>query len=105
MAEEPSKLRSRWIHKQLKTLERKKNGKVEHTQGEHDDDIFSYLIGRYAMTFASINLFRRKRYSNQERGGENTSRPTIVTERVRSFNDLIKESNNKAMKIFSLNRL
>jgi hypothetical protein len=106
VAEEPSKLRSRWIHKQLKTLERKKNGKVEHTQGEHDDDIFSYLIGRYAMTFASINLFRRKRYAHQERGGENAYvRPTVVTERVRTLDDLIKESNNKARKIFSLNRL
>lgn len=110
VAEEPSKLRSRWIHKQLKTLERKKNGKVEHTQGEHDDDIFSYLLGRYAMTFQSINLFRRKRYMNHEMRGDdeenpNRYRPTIVVDRTRTFDELIKETNNKAAKIFSLNRL
>lgn len=36
---------------EIKTLERKKNGKIEHAAGKHDDQLFSYLIGLYPLLF------------------------------------------------------
>lgn len=35
------------IYTQLSQLERKKNGRIEHTSNGHDDQIFSYLVAMY----------------------------------------------------------
>lgn len=36
------------IQDQIRTLQRKKNGKIEHRQGFHDDDLMAYLLCVYA---------------------------------------------------------
>lgn len=38
---------SPWIMNELKTLEVKKSGRIEHTSNGHDDTIFSYLLALY----------------------------------------------------------
>lgn len=38
---------SPWIMNELKTLEVKRSGKIEHTSNGHDDTIFSYLLALY----------------------------------------------------------
>lgn len=43
------------IHDELQTMEVKKNGKVEHAQGCHDDQVFSYLMALYVW-YDGINL-------------------------------------------------
>lgn len=48
---EYDKLISENIYKDLVTLERKKNGKIEHAVGKHDDCIMSYLIFRWAVYY------------------------------------------------------
>lgn len=35
------------LHHELETMETKKNGKVEHCDGGHDDQVFSYLMAMY----------------------------------------------------------
>lgn len=43
------------LHDELQTMEVKKNGKVEHADGCHDDQVFSYLMGLYVW-YDGINL-------------------------------------------------
>lgn len=43
------------IHSELETMEVKKNGKVEHADGSHDDQIFSYLMALYVW-YDGVNL-------------------------------------------------
>jgi hypothetical protein len=48
------------IIKELKTLERKKTGKIEHTSGEHDDSVMAFLIFQYASTLSTFKRFINK---------------------------------------------
>lgn len=43
------------LHDELETMETKKNGKVEHSDGAHDDQIFSYLMALYVW-YDGVNL-------------------------------------------------
>ena len=43
------------LHSELETMETKKNGKVEHADGSHDDQIFSYLMA-LRVWYDGINL-------------------------------------------------
>lgn len=49
--ERPEMIISDSIFKEIKTLERKKNGKIEHRDGCHDDCLMSYLIGLYMILY------------------------------------------------------
>ena len=49
---------NREIFKELKTLQRKSNGKIEHSAAGHDDLLFSYLIGVYALRYESTSMKR-----------------------------------------------
>lgn len=49
--ERPEIIISDNIFKEIKTLERKKNGKIEHRDGCHDDCLMSYLIGLYMILY------------------------------------------------------
>lgn len=49
---------NREIFKELKTLQRKSNGKIEHSVAGHDDLLFSYLIGVYALRYESTSMKR-----------------------------------------------
>ena len=41
------------IYEELKGMEIKKNGKVEHADGKHDDQVFSYLMALYVWYFGT----------------------------------------------------
>jgi hypothetical protein len=64
--EEPQTFRLKLILTELKTLERKRNGKIEATGSgsgtntAHDDSIMAYLIGRYAMMLPSFSYFKHR---------------------------------------------
>ena len=42
------------LHHEMESMEVKKNGKVEHSQNSHDDQVFSYLM---ALVVSSIRLY------------------------------------------------
>jgi len=46
------------IYEELKTLEIKKNGRIEHADGAHDDQVFSYLLALYVW-YEGKNLMER----------------------------------------------
>lgn len=48
---EYDKLVSENIYKDLVTLERKRNNKIEHAAGKHDDSLMAYLIFRWAVYY------------------------------------------------------
>lgn len=51
--ERPELIISENIFNEIKTLERKKNGKIEHKDGTHDDCLMSYLIGMYMILYGN----------------------------------------------------
>jgi len=57
--------RSPEIIEDIAGLERKKNGKIEHSSVTHDDSLFSYLIVRYVFSYGN-NLGRFNIYKNPE---------------------------------------
>lgn len=48
-------------------LQRKKNGKIEHSEGGHDDNLFSYLMARYVFCYGTnLSRFRiYKKFNNK----------------------------------------
>ena len=50
---EPEVVVSKYIYENIKNLERKKTGKIEHREGEKDDVLFAYLVVRYMVAFGS----------------------------------------------------
>ena len=101
------------INKELKTLERKKTGKIEHADGCHDDNTFSFLIGRYAMTCSTYANFKNRIYMRKnnlvKEDDENSTkivvRPSKSTIKVIDASEISsKNFNNGARKIFNLNR-
>ena len=50
--DEPEVITCPFIFSDIRNLERKKNGKIEHRDKQHDDNLFSYLLGRWALGFA-----------------------------------------------------
>jgi hypothetical protein len=57
ISEQPELICSQWIFDDIRNLERKKTGKIEHRQGEHDDNLMSYLFVRYVLAYGN-NLAR-----------------------------------------------
>ena len=47
----PELINNTSIMDEIKTLQRKRTGKIEHADGKHDDQLFSYLIGLYPLLF------------------------------------------------------
>lgn len=64
----PEVFNNRDIFKELKTLERKKTGKIEHSESGHDDILMSYLIGMYAILFEqeSMKRFLKNIYDDED---------------------------------------
>jgi len=54
---EPEKLATPNLFSDIKGLERDSKGKIGHGVGLHDDSLFSYLVGRYALAYGT-NLAR-----------------------------------------------
>jgi len=105
--EEPHTIRCRHTYEELKTLERKNNGKVEHANGAHDDFIMSMLVGRYAASFDSFRMFKRRVCAAALRERRSVAvaeeKQTTITERVVSSEELELKSDPKMRRIFSLN--
>jgi hypothetical protein len=51
--ETPEVFTSKLIFNEIRTLERNKKGKIEHRQGCHDDVLFSWLVGCYALLYGT----------------------------------------------------
>jgi hypothetical protein len=48
------------VFRDIRNLERKANGKIEHRSGESDDSLFAYLIARYVLAYGkNLNKFMR----------------------------------------------
>lgn len=101
------------INKELKTMERKNTGKIEHAEGCHDDNVFSFLIGRYAMSCSTYNSFKNRIYmqkNNLVKDEEDDPTKIVVrasrsTEKRLDAAEISKSmSINKARSIFNLNR-
>jgi len=105
--EEPHTIRSRFTYEELKTLERKSNGKVEHSNGAHDDFLMSMLIGRYAASFDSFKMFKRRVCASSLRERKSVAVPeekmTTITEHIISSEENVVHDDLKMRKIFSLN--
>lgn len=107
VADEPHLFRCRHTYNELKTIERKNNGKVEHAQGAHDDFLMSYLIGRYGASFESFKMFKRRVCASSIRERKDVARSeeknTVVIETTRSIEDYLDRGDSKMRKVFSLN--
>lgn len=68
-------LNSKRIVDDIAGLERKKNGKIEHGELSHDDNLFSYLIIRwlwaYGINLAHFFIYNKKKDITDEETGEN----------------------------------
>jgi len=53
VTDEYEKIVSKELYKELVSLERKKNGKIEHCSNGHDDSIMAYLFFRYAVFYGT----------------------------------------------------
>lgn len=78
---------------ELKTLERKKNGKIEHAAGKHDDQLFSYLIGLYPL-LRDNNIGH---FVKDVSDGDNEKTPEEKRETNRNINNL-KQFNDAIVK-------
>jgi hypothetical protein len=57
--EEPESITSTKVFENIKGLKRNKKGKIEHASDGHDDNLFSYLMVRYALAFGeNLNHFQ-----------------------------------------------
>lgn len=64
--ERPELINNDFIFKEIKTLERKKNGKIEHKSGCHDDCLMSYLVGMYMILYGNnSSKFIKVTHTNQ----------------------------------------
>jgi hypothetical protein len=71
---DPAAFRLKAIVDQIATLERTKNGKIDHASGCHDDVLFGYLIGRYALAQPhAIARFLRRGKGDKTQAAHNKS--------------------------------
>jgi hypothetical protein len=107
---QPEILNTPNLYSDIKGLERDNKGKVEHSIGNHDDSLFSYLIGRYCLAYGT-NLARFQlpvkgkdpidRKSSIARMNKNLNEANCINNRANATqaysynglaNDLIEES-------------
>jgi hypothetical protein len=69
--DQPEIVRVQDIFNEIKNLERKKNGKIEHRSGEHDDVLFAYLMVRYGMAYGK-NIPKFVKYTKNADGSLTT---------------------------------
>ena len=58
ITDRPEIFNNRDIFNELRMLERKKNGKIEHSDNGHDDILFSYLVAIYALLYEQSSMKR-----------------------------------------------
>ena len=88
---------------EIRTLERKNNGKIEHAYGEHDDCLLAYLFTHYALSFSSINHFLNRRSVKTHTSNDEL----IVVKPILSVDNYLSDSSSRKKsinKVFDLNR-
>lgn len=90
----PEVITSRKIFNEIKTLIRTKRGKIEHRQGCHDDSLFSYLVGMYALLYGTnINKFIKNLGSGDI--NEDTINDRNRKTNLNNFKNFLDNKNNK----------
>lgn len=102
VSESPQLFKLPIIYKELKTLERKRNGKVEHADGEHDDTVLAFLIGQYAMDQPTMKYFL---YRNYLKKNDEEPEKTIRTIKIHSSTDLYTPKKENPLKKYLLTSL
>lgn len=84
---------------EIKTLERKKTGKIEHADKKHDDQIFSFLIGLYPIFFdPNIGKFITNISDGLMTESDNDEREDTREKKInRSIKSTLELSRNKLM--------
>ena len=90
---EPSLLRSKLLYNDIRILERKKNGKIEHADGYSDDNIMSYVLGRHVVNNCDFSKFMsRLRFFNKPKSKasliDNDDIETIDDESISPLDDM-----------------
>jgi len=83
--EHPEKITAQIMFDQIKTLEIKSNGKIEHRDGFNDDVLMARLFGEYAKTRTTWRIFARNKTANEK--------AEFVQEYFRKL-EIIKETNS-----------
>jgi len=65
--ENPDAIRSPAVFNNIRNLERKSSGKIEHRNGEHDDNLMAYMMIRYAWAYGK-DLPKFMRWPHDWRG-------------------------------------
>jgi hypothetical protein len=87
---EYDKIVSRRLYKDIQTLEKKPNGKIEHAEGEHDDNLMSYLIFRWALHFGT-NL--QKKFKISPMPSTSNVKTVSSSEDIRRIESIIGQAN------------
>jgi hypothetical protein len=67
--DEPECIVSKGIYEDIRNLQYKKSGKIEHREGAHDDGLFAYLVSRYMIGYGT-NLARFMVGNNKSLNGK-----------------------------------
>lgn len=113
-------LNTKNLFNDIKNLERKKNNKIEHRSGEHDDVLFSWLIAKYASQQSTFRrFFKLGTYKKEQNRTAMNFRKVFFSLKVnesdfsllslKAMSEATKEKENKAMggvlgKIYDNNR-
>lgn len=98
--EQPHVFNNKHIFNELKTLERKKTGKIEHSDSGHDDVIFSYLVAMYAVLYEGkyMNKFLKTKHDTLSESlltnPEEVIHKRKVSKTMNKLNNLINNDNN-----------
>lgn len=99
--EKPYLINNKELFSEIRTLYRNPRGKIEHSQGFHDDLLFSYLIGLYPLLYSnSINKFL-KNISDLTDDKVKNKKSEIITKRILSMNNTINNEENLTDKIIN----
>ena len=86
------KVNSKKIVDDIAGLERKNNGKIEHSSASHDDNLFSYLFVRYVWSYgvnlARFNIFKPSVLVKDPNSAEDNE---LINEFIQSQKKLIKD--------------
>lgn len=87
----PQSLATPFIYADIKGLERNKKGKIEHGIGQHDDSLFSYLIGIYTLIYGkNLHKFLLHKVARESTDMTNSSRHKNIT----SMNNFLEKARN-----------
>jgi hypothetical protein len=99
---EADKLVSPHIQQDIRGIQRKKNGRIEHYDGGHDDSLMAYLIFRYAVFYGTC--FRDK-FGISPIPTKNNVKTVSSTANITKIASLIESANVADSGVFSNNEM